>query len=168
MNGDHEWGAALAEAVRLREQGQPEQARERLLELAEEYPRSAEVAYQTAWVHDVLGLEAGAVPFYERALSVPGLAGEDRHGVFLGLGSTYRILGRYEEALRTLRRGLDEFPDDAALQAFLAMALYNTGDSREAVGTLLRVLASSSADRRVREYRRAIEHYADDLDAVEQ
>ncbi|WP_329115351.1 tetratricopeptide repeat protein [Streptomyces sp. NBC_01465] len=168
MNADHEWDAALAEAVLLREQGKPEQARERLLALAEKHPDSVEVAYQTAWVHDVLGLEADAVPFYERALSAPGLTEEDRHGVFLGLGSTYRILGRYEEALRTLRRGLAEFPDDAALQAFLAMALYNTGDGREAVASLLRVLAATSADSRVQQYRRAIEHYAGDLDAVEQ
>ncbi|MEV0096320.1 tetratricopeptide repeat protein [Streptomyces sp. NPDC050738] len=168
MNGDHEWDAALAEAVQLREQGQPEQARERLLVLARTYPQSAEVAYQTAWVHDVLGLEADAVPFYERALSAPGLTEEDRHGVFLGLGSTYRVLGRYTEALRTLRQGLEEFPGDAALQAFLAMTLYNTGSPKDAVSTLLKVLAATSEDRGVREYRRAIEHYADDLDMVEQ
>ncbi len=44
----------LAEAVRLREQGHPEQARERLLSLTASFPDAADVAYQTAWVHDVL------------------------------------------------------------------------------------------------------------------
>ncbi|MFF3342678.1 tetratricopeptide repeat protein [Streptomyces flavidovirens] len=168
MNGDHERDAALSQAVRLREDGRAAEARGRLVALAERYPQDAEIAYQTAWAHDVLGLESEAVPFYERALSVPGLPAEDRHGVFLGLGSTYRVLGRYEPALRTLRRGLEEFPHDPALEAFLAMALYNTGEGREAVRTLLRALAATSGDARVRGYRRAIEQYADDLDAIEQ
>ncbi|MFD5101068.1 tetratricopeptide repeat protein [Streptomyces albidochromogenes] len=166
MNGDQERDAALARAVRLREDGRAEEARVQLLALAERYPRDARIAYQTAWAHDVLGLEHEAVPFYERSLSVPGLPAEDRHGVFLGLGSTYRVLGRYAAALRTLRLGLAEFPGDPALESFLAMALYNTGEGREAVRTLLRALAATSADPRVGTYRRAIEQYADDLDAT--
>lgn len=161
---DDERDAALAQAVRLREQGQAARARERLLVLAERYPQDAEIAYQTAWAHDVLGLEAEAVPFYERALTGTGLRPDDRHGAFLGLGSTYRVLGRHDRSLATLRRGLREFPGDPALQAFLAMTLYNVGEPREAVGGLLRALASSSADPRVQGYRRAIEYYADHLD----
>ncbi|MGW0548925.1 tetratricopeptide repeat protein [Streptomyces altiplanensis] len=167
MNGDHERDTALVQAVRLREEGRAAEARGRLVTLAERYPRDARIAYQTAWAHDVLGLESEAVPYYERALDLPGLPQEDRHGAFLGLGSTYRVLGRYEPALRTLRRGLAEFPHDAALESFLAMALYNTGEGREAVRTLLKALAATSGDPRVRSYRRAIEHYADDLDATE-
>ncbi|MDN3353898.1 tetratricopeptide repeat protein [Actinomadura sp. DC4] len=155
---------ALAEAVHLREQGQPAQARERLLTLADRHPQDAEIAYQTAWAHDVLGLEAEAVPFYERALSGAGLSPEDRHGAWLGLGSTFRVLGRRDEALTTLRRGLEEFAGDAALQAFLAMALYSAGEPREAVRGLLKALAATSEDGHVRAYRRAIEYYADHLD----
>ncbi|MGW7056446.1 tetratricopeptide repeat protein [Streptomyces sp. NPDC054887] len=167
MNGDQERDATLAAAVRLREEGRAGEARVLLVDLAERFPRDAEIAYQTAWAHDVLGLEREAVPFYERALAVPGLPAADRHGVFLGLGSTYRVLGSYEQALRTLRLGLAEFPGDPALESFLAMALYNTGQGREAVRTLLRTLAATSGDPGVRQYRRAIEQYADDLDATE-
>ncbi|WP_037321087.1 tetratricopeptide repeat protein [Amycolatopsis orientalis] len=154
------------EAIRLREQGTDE-ARLRLIALTEQHPRDAVIAYQTAWAHDSAGLEAEAAPFYERALAGDGLSTEDRHGVFVGLGSTYRVLGRYDEALKTLRRGLDEFPDDAALRTFLAMALYNVGEAREAAGTLLKVLAATSADAGVQRYRRAVEYYADHLDDVE-
>ncbi|MEU3770940.1 tetratricopeptide repeat protein [Amycolatopsis keratiniphila] len=156
----------MNEAIRLREQGTDE-ARLRLIELAGQNPRDAVIAYQTAWAHDSAGLEAEAAPFYEQALAGEGLSIEDRHGVFVGLGSTYRVLGRYDESLATLRRGLGEFPDDAALRTFLAMALYNTGEAREAAGTLLKVLAATSADDGVRRYRRAVEYYADHLDDVE-
>jgi len=168
MNDDRERDAALARAVQLREQGQAVQARDQLVELADRYPGDTEIAYQTAWVHDVLGLEAEAVPFYERAVGGGGLSLEDRHGAYLGLGSTHRVLGRYGAAVQTLRRGLEEFPDDPALQAFLAMALYNVGEGRESVRLLLKTLAATSGDRRVQDYRRAIEHYADDLDGVQQ
>lgn len=156
----------MNEAIRLREQGTAE-ARLRLIELAGKNPRDAVIAYQTAWAHDSAGLEAEAAPFYEQALAGEGLSTEDRHGVFVGLGSTYRVLGRYDESLATLRRGLAEFPDDAALRTFLAMALYNVGEAREAAGTLLKVLAATSADDGVQRYRRAVEYYADHLDDVE-
>ncbi|MER7761598.1 tetratricopeptide repeat protein [Streptomyces sp. NPDC097619] len=159
--------SALAEAVRLREEGQQEEARQRLLALSAAHPEHAETAYQTAWAHDVLGLEAEAVPHYERALALtPGLDPESRSGALLGLGSTYRILGRYEDAVTTLRRGTEEFPDDGALRAFLAMALHNTGEHQEAMRLLLRLLAAGSTDPAVGRYRRAIEYYADDLDAT--
>lgn len=173
----------LAEAVALREGGRKEEARELLVALAARRPADAEVAYQTAWAHDVLGLEAEAVPYYERALAVggsgsggstetgtgtrTGLTPDDRRGALLGLGSTYRILGRYDDAVTLLSAAAEEFPEDGSLRTFLAMALYNTGQHHESVRTLLRLLAATSDDPSVREYRQAIEHYAEDLDAIE-
>ncbi|WP_370373797.1 tetratricopeptide repeat protein [Catenulispora sp. GP43] len=163
----------LAEAVALRGAGEREQARQSLVALSAEFPADAEVAYQTAWAHDVLGLEAEAVPFYELALAGDGLDGldglsdEDRRGAFLGYGSTLRGLGRYPEAVEVFRRGIAEFPEDNALRTFSAMALYNVGEHHEAMRTLLEVLAATSSDAGVQGYRAAIEHYAKDLDAVE-
>ncbi|MDT0264805.1 tetratricopeptide repeat protein [Streptomyces sp. DSM 44915] len=156
--------ARLAAAVALREAGQPERARDELRALAEEFPTDLTVAYQTAWVHDVLGLEAEAVPYYERAVAGPGLTAEERSSALLGLGSTYRTLGRYPEAVATLRRGVAEFPAHGGLRAFLAMALHNTGQHAEAAGLLLELLAATSADPTVAEYRRAIAYYAPRLD----
>lgn len=153
----------LAEAVRLREEGHPEQARERLLALTATFPDAVDVAYHTAWVHDVLGLEAEAVPYYERCLQGDGLREEDRRGALLGLGSTYRVLGRFGQAVETLRRGVSEYPDDGALRTFLSMALFNTGEHHEAMEILLRLVAASSDSPDVQRYRPAIEHYAADL-----
>lgn len=151
----------LARAVRLREEGERDEAREILLELAERYPADAEIAYQAAWVHDALGLEAEAVPFYERALAGETLTAEHRLGAFTGLGSTLRVLGRFDDALATFRRGLAEFPGDVPLRTFAAMALYNAGEAREAVGALLKLLAETG---QVGSYRPAVEYYAENLD----
>ncbi|WP_409055623.1 tetratricopeptide repeat protein [Streptomyces sp. SYP-A7185] len=156
----------LAEAVRLREGGRREEARERLVALCEQFPSDAEVAYQTAWVHDALGLEAEAVPHYVRAVESAGLSPDDRRGALLGLGSTYRVLGRYPEAVAVLSDAVAEFPDDAALKTFLAMALYNTGRAHDAMEILLTLLATTSQDPGLAVYRPAIEHYAKDLDTT--
>jgi tetratricopeptide (TPR) repeat protein len=153
--------AQLARGVRLREEGSREEARELLVALAARHPDDAEIAYQTAWVHDALGLEAEAVAYYERALAGDGLSAEHRLGAYTGLGSTLRVLGRFGEALALFERGLGEFPGDPGLRTFAAMALYNEGRAREAVAGLLKLLAESDV---VGRYRPAVEYYADNLD----
>ncbi len=153
----------LADAIQLRSNGQAEEARHRLLALVATYPDEARVHFQTAWTYDVLGLEREAVPFYERALNL-GLHGEDLAGALLGLGSTYRTLGEYQRSIACLRRGVEEFPDNRAMEVFLAMALYNAGDHREAMERLLRIIADTSEDVSIRGYNRAITFYADKLD----
>ncbi|QNS09033.1 tetratricopeptide repeat protein [Streptomyces xanthii] len=159
--------ARLARAVRLREEGRREEARAALMELRDRFPDDVRAAYQTAWVHDTLGLEAEAVPHYVAAVARPGLSEEDRRGALLGLGSTYRTLGRFPEAVATLSAAVEEFPDDQALRTFLSMALYNVGRAHDGMRLLLTVLAETSADPGVMGYRAAIEYYARDLDAVE-
>ncbi|MFE0100549.1 tetratricopeptide repeat protein [Streptomyces sp. NPDC059009] len=164
---DNDRDRLLAEAVRLRKEGRHERARTRLHALSERFPADAEIAYQTAWVHDALGLEAEAVPHYVRALEKPGLSADDRKGALLGLGSTYRTLGRYPQAVATLTDAAAEFPDDAALKTFLAMAFYNVGRHHEAMELLLKLLTVTSQDPGIAAYRPAIEHYAKDLDATD-
>ncbi|WP_369211647.1 tetratricopeptide repeat protein [Streptomyces flavofungini] len=164
--GERDRDQLLSEAVNLREAGRREEAREQLVRLAARFPGDGEVAYQTAWVHDTLGLEAEAVPYYERALAGEALDGDDRRGALLGLGSTYRILGRYEEAVTTLEAAVDEFPADNGLKMFLAMALYNVGRTHDAMRLLLTQLVATSNDPEVEGYRPAIEEYAKDLDAT--
>ncbi|MFI6289231.1 tetratricopeptide repeat protein [Streptomyces sp. NPDC051018] len=156
----------LAEAIRLRasgDEGKREEARRRLVALSQRWPDDAEVAYQTAWAHDVLEREAEAVPYYRRALAGDGLTEADRCEALLGLGSTYRVLGRYEEAEETLRGAVAQFPGHGGLRAFLGMALYNTGRYEESVRLLLELVAETGEDPSVRAYRRAIEAYAADL-----
>jgi predicted Zn-dependent protease len=156
----------LARAVALREAGALDEARELLLELSAAAPDDAQVACQTAWVHDALGLERDAVPYYVAALDGTGLSAVERRGALLGLGSTYRTLGQYTEAVAVLEAGVHEFPTDRALAVFLAIAQYNTGDAKEAVSGLLTLLVDTTSDQEIQRYHRAITQYAEDLDRV--
>jgi tetratricopeptide (TPR) repeat protein len=147
----------------LRRAGDHEGACRLAVELAASAPDDCELQYETACVHDYLGREAQAVPFYLAALA-GHLAPEQLRSAYLGLGSTYRALGQYPAAERTLREGLARFPDAGELKTFLAMALQNLGESKRAVELLLTVLAETSADEHVRSYREAILFYAQDID----
>ena len=153
----------LERAVYLRENDRAEEALELLLKIVAEKPDDPRVNYQCAWVHDLLGLEQEAVFFYERAIE-GGLIGEDLEGAMLGLGSTYRSLGEYRKAVEVLHGGTTRFPNNRAMQVFLAMALYNTGECREAVELLLRNLAETTGDEGISAYKRAILFYAGRLD----
>lgn len=167
----------LAKAIQLRETGRArqdqtmlEEARTLLLELAATYPNEAEITYQTAIVHDNLGLEREAVSFYTRVLEQE-LSGSDtattlmkRERAFLGLGSTYRVLGEYQKAEETLQRGLKEFPQSRVLQIFLAMALYNTQKHKEAMELVLTNLLETTSDETLQYYKRGLLYYASHLD----
>ena len=167
----------LAEAIQLRETGRAkqdqamlEEARTLLLDLVAASPNEAEITYQTAIVHDNLGLERGAIAFYVQTLT-QDLSGPDtatklmkRERAFLGLGSTYRGLGEYQQAEETLRRGLREFPQSRVLQVFLAMILYNTQQHKEAMELVLTNLAETTSDETLQYYKRGISYYALHLD----
>ncbi|MBU6952272.1 tetratricopeptide repeat protein [Hahella sp. HN01] len=152
-----------AESIRyLREQGRHEDARNLAVQLTEDFPTDAELQYEAACVHDYLGLEAKAVPYYLNAISGE-LSETLLRGAYLGLGSTYRALGEYELALNTFDEGLAQFPEAHELHVFKAMALFNVGEPRQSVETLLKVIAATSQDPYVQEYRRAIALYSEDL-----
>ncbi len=162
----------LADAIQLRELGRAkqdqailEQARALLLELNAAYPDDAEITFQTGVVHDNMGLEHEAIPYYAQSLA-QGLAGADLERCLLGLGSTYRGLGEYQRAEETLRRGVREFPDNRALQIFLAMTLYNVGQYTEAMELALTNLLETTADEKLQYFKRPLMYYATHLDEI--
>ncbi len=168
---------SLAQAIQLREAGRArqdqamlEEARKLLLELTAAYPDEAEITYQTAIVHDNLGLERESIPFYVRVLT-QDLPGPDsatklmkRERAFLGLGSTYRGLGEYALAEATLRQGISEFPQSRPLQVFLALTLYNTQQYKEAMELVLTNLLETTSDETLQYYKRGLLYYTSHLD----
>ena len=155
----------LALAKELRAEGRNVEAKDLLVALTAQNPNDAELQYEAACVHDFLGEEASAIAYYRGALVGP-LSKESLRGAYLGLGSTYRALGRYTEAEATLRLGLERFPQANEIKIFLAMTLHNLGQSKAAFERLLTVLAETSSDRDIQAYRRAIVFYAQDIERV--
>ena len=143
------------EADRLMAGGEHDEAECVLLGLLEERPEDARANYLMASLCDQRDQELRAVPFYRRALAAPEeLPAGDLAGAYLGLGSTYRVLGEYEDSRRVLREGLERFPADRALST--SLALYNLGEHRDATSTLLKNLVETTGDPGIRPYGRAL------------
>lgn len=155
----------LAFAIRLREEEKHPEARQLLLELHAQFPDDPQVNYQCAWIHDLLGLEGQAIPFYEKAVQT-GLSGDDLKSALLGMGSTYRCVGDYQKSIETFHQALARFPDSPEFKVFLGMAYYNIGEHAKAMELLLNTLADTSSDGGIARYRRAIRFYSDKLDQI--
>ncbi|HEY7907700.1 MAG TPA: tetratricopeptide repeat protein [Thermomicrobiales bacterium] len=155
----------IAEVARLRDAGMFEASRNLSLALLAEHPDDTMLNCQAAWTHDRMGLEDEAIPFYERAIAA-GLTGEDLRGVLLGLGSTYRVIGRDADAVRTLAAGVEQFPDDGAMRAFYALALHSAGEHTAATQAFLRVILDTSDDSHIGWYRRALTEYMEHPDEL--
>ena len=160
----------LKPLIERREEGRAKQdqailseVRGQLIALLAEYPDDAEIRYQTGIAHDNSGLGSEAIPYYERALEL-GLSGPDRERCLMGLGSTYRYWGHYDKAVETLRIGMAEFPENRAIQVFLAMALYNSRHYKDSVQLLIANLMETTADEKLHYFRRGISAYNEDLD----
>jgi tetratricopeptide (TPR) repeat protein len=153
----------LASAIQLRESEQHEEARQFLLALHHDFPDDPQVKYQSAWIHDLLGLEREAIPFYETSIRM-GLAGYELKSALLGLGSTYRCIGNYQKSIETFQQARSLFPDAHEFNVFLAMAYYNMGEHSKAMELLLSSLVNTSNDEGILRYQRAIRFYSDKLD----
>ncbi|MED4015969.1 tetratricopeptide repeat protein [Sutcliffiella cohnii] len=157
--------AQLEKAIRLRKNGKYKESNELLMKLIEANREDATLNYQCAWSFDLLGEEAKAVPFYERAISL-GLPSADLEGALLGLGSTYRTLGQYEKSKEVFQRAMELYPENRAIRVFYSMTLYNLTEHADAMGILLKCLIETTTDEEILNYKKAITFYADKLDQV--
>jgi tetratricopeptide (TPR) repeat protein len=160
----------LSKMIERREEGRAKQdqailseVREQLLKLLSDHPNDAEINYQIGIAHDNSGLGREAIPYYERALKL-GLSDPDLERCLMGLGSTYRYWGDYQKAVETLRRGMREFPENRAIQVFLAMSLYNGQSYKESVELLITNLIETTSDEKLHYFKRGILAYNENLD----
>lgn len=138
---------------------------EEVLELTKEYlskNQTPEAYYQCAWSHDSLGLEKEAVPYYEKAIEL-GLTKDDLKGALLGLGSTYRCLGNYEKAETIFLKAIEEFNTNE-FKVFYAMVLYNLKQFEKSAQIMLEIIAKTTQDKDILEYKKPILFYSNKLD----
>ena len=156
------WKEELDIIVGARHGGQIDHVLDLLKKFDERFPKVAEINYQIAWTCDVLGKEAEALPYYEKAVAL-GLSENELAGALIGLGSTLRSLGHYDRAIKVLRFALAQFPENREFEVFLAMALHGAGQNTEAMKLLLTTIADTTEDPGLTTYQRAIRFHASKL-----
>lgn len=163
--GDEIMERELDKAMELRTSGNHKESNSILLQLVQEFPENPSINYHCAWSFDLLGEEAKAVPFYEKAIKL-GLSSKELEGAFLGLGSTYRSLGEYEKSKAIFLKGIGVFPNNRAIQVFYSMTLFNLNEHSKAMELLLNCLIDTTTDKEILNYKRAIDFYSDRLDEI--
>jgi GNAT superfamily N-acetyltransferase len=128
--------------------------------LVAELPTGSPVgAFERAAAFDSTGHSDRAVPLYREALA-GDLDPERRRRAVIQLASSLRNLGRADEsiALLTTERAAGSDHLDDAVDAFLALALADTGREREALSYALAALAAHLPryQRSVRDYARSL------------
>jgi len=156
------WREELDAITGARHGGQIDHVLDLLKQLDARFPNVAEINYQLAWTCDVLGREAEALPFYEKAVAL-GLPPNELSGALLGLGSTLRNLGQLDRSAEVLRSGRAQFPDNREFDVFLALTLHDLGQHTESTRLLLHVIADTSEDPGLTVYQRAIRFHAGKL-----
>lgn len=104
--------------------------------LLDEHPDSATALLHCARSHDFAGEPRLAAPLYERALAA-GLSGAPLRRCLANYGSTLRNLERYTESVRIMRSAHDQFPDDALVTCYFALALHSAGEQARALSLVL-------------------------------
>ena len=122
-------------------------------------PDVAVAHYLAAWACDAQGVELDALVHYEKAFEL-GLSGEDLRGALLGAASTYRNVGQLSRSEEMLRRGVQSYSEVSEFSAFLALTLYSSGRSKEAISILLKLVADTVTDVHIKRYDRALRYYA--------
>ncbi|MCM0624131.1 tetratricopeptide repeat protein [Lysinibacillus sp. OL1_EC] len=153
----------LEHILTLRKNGQLEEANQCMVALVKEQPQNAYYQFQCAWTFDSLGQEKEAVPHYEEAIKL-GLEAEVLVDAYLGLGSTYRTIGQYEQAKRIFEQAIQEFPKAEQIKVFYAMTLYNLGEHAKSMETLLNTILRTANHQGIQDYKKAIHYYSDKLD----
>ncbi|MGA5196682.1 tetratricopeptide repeat protein [Streptomyces exfoliatus] len=161
---DHDWERRVTALWERIDTHEPADFRARVAELAAERPADDPAAlFEQGAAHDSTGQPEEAVRLYRRALD-QGLTGLRRRRAVIQLASSLRNLGRPDRAVELLtaerdmpadRLDADEQALGSAVDAFLALALADTGRDREAAALALGALAPL-----LPRYNRSLAHYA--------
>ena len=152
--------ALIAAGRALEDEGRDDEAVAWFTRLAVQYPDDARVQFETGGAYDSAGHEAEAVTYYRRALAL-GLPEDALPKVAVQLGSSLRNIGEYAEAVAILEQAAARFPENHAVRAFLALALFSAGRQAEALAVMLRMTVETPGF--YERYHRSLRQYADML-----
>lgn len=162
-----DWEQRVAALWAALDDHRPDAFRERMAKLAGELPPGHPAAlFEVASAHDSTGEPAAAAPLYRQALRA-GLTGYRRRRAVIQLAGTLRNLGQVGQSIALLTTERERDPatlDEAtagladAVDAFLALALVDSGREREAAA-----LALNALSHHLPRYNRSLARYAEAL-----
>jgi cyanophycin synthetase len=157
--GEHELEPRISALWHLEDDAARVAAAERL---RAERPEDARLTYEHASALDAAGQEHDAIPAYREALAA-GLREPYRHRARIQLASSLRVTGQAEAAYELLTELATERPGSVAVEAFRALAAFDSGRPAAAVADLVEVVLHHAGDEDTDSYRAALARYAAEL-----
>ena len=158
MGADLEIAAADDDIRRLNRAGAFDEALQVAHALVTRFPDNARAQFVLAGAFDFQNREVDALAVYQQAWKL-GLAGDDMPRFYVQYGSTLRNVGQFDESVRILREGRERIPENAAIKAFLSLALFSAGRPAEALATSLAILTDRAGTVDLQGYERALREY---------
>lgn len=155
----------IDEVIELRSKKEYKKAKEKMENILSKDPNNAYYNYQMAWCLDNLGLEHEAIHYYHKSIN-NNLELIYLKDAYIGLGSTYRSIGKYKEAEHILNEGLTKFDDSPVLKIFLAITQYNMNNNQKSVSLLIDTLLTNVENTEIHEYKNALKFYNENLDKI--
>lgn len=155
----------IDEVIELRSKKEYIKAKEKMENILSKDPNNAYYNYQMAWCLDNLGLEHEAIHYFHKSIN-NNLELIYLKDAYIGLGSTYRSIGKYKEAEHILNEGLTKFDDSPVLKIFLAITQYNMNNNQKSVSLLIDTLLTNVENTEIHEYKNALKFYNENLDKI--
>ena len=155
----------LKRVIQLRKKRKLKAALSLINQLLKEHSNNANMHLQKAFILDNMGREKEAITFYKSAIK-KGYKGNELKHAFLGLSSSYRVIGEYKKAFTTIKKGIRLFPHNRALKVFQALILYNLKKHKKAMQEILILLIDTTSDTNIISYKTAILYYSNKLDRI--
>lgn len=152
----------LQAAIALRKLGEHQQSRQQLQTLTDIAELRARALLNIAWSYDNEGKEREAEQSYLAALEA-GLDDDDRFEAQFGLASTWRCLGKYQQAKTLFEEIMINWPQATEIRPFYALCLHNLGENDAAVSLLLEYIARHPTVR-MEPLQQVLHYYAQNLD----
>ena len=157
--GEHEFESQIAALWQLAE----DRARiDAVSSLRASRPGDPRLVYELAAALDAAGREREAIDLYRNALA-SGLREPHRHRARIQLASSLRVTGQPDLAHSLLTELSHERPGSVAIEAFRALAAFDSGRAAEAVADLVDTLLHHAGDEDSLSYQRALHGYAAQL-----
>jgi tetratricopeptide (TPR) repeat protein len=139
--GRETWHDRVEEFWSSADKNKPDLVMAAMRQLVEERSEAdPDAIYEWASVHDFLGQQAEAIPLYRAAIA-NGLDGDRSPQAIIQLASSLRNEGEAESAIDLLQGRATDTVTGSSSQAFLALALFDSGRYRDALRVALDALA---------------------------
>ncbi|WP_416828623.1 tetratricopeptide repeat protein [Ectobacillus polymachus] len=152
----------INKARELINKGQEDIGLEKMHEICNQNPDDSEIWMEYALSLDGLSKEEKAIPIYEKAVGL-GLHNDKEWIALTCLASSYRNIGKVKKALSIIEQVREKYPNNATIDCFYGLILFDIERANEAVNILGLTLLREAKHGALKGFEKALEEKFNEL-----